>query len=173
MARRQSVIKRLNHAWVLVKATSLAAQDNVDAALSLLDQTFLNQAGLWSDDLPLLATVRYAYLYERSEQAAKSVQALNRAVTVLDRGFDYDLGSIGKSDREYLYFYCKWLFSRVAHIDEGAAASALTIGGTFQTLDLTQTSKIIKKWFPISAEAAQQVDALIERRMPRLGILPI
>ena len=169
MIKRSTLVQQMGHLWALFRAARPAAHDDTNSALLSLDRVFVGRSGAWPEELPVLAAVLYAYLYERRGEPAKAVQALRHALVTLDRGIDIDWGAIRKADREYLYFYCKWLCARVAHVDDFAAASALSIGGSFTMLDLDKTAEFLKRWFPIPADAAAEVDALIERRMPKTG----
>ncbi len=94
----------------------------------------------------------------------EALSVLKIAVERLDRG------ELEGPDRDYLYFYCKWLLSLLSKFSDSEATSiALSIGGSYIQLDLPRTSPLIKRWFPIPPEDGPRVDRYLERNMPSLS----
>jgi hypothetical protein len=162
MRAHLSISERFRFAFAVARARYAAGKGDLAKAISILDKAYNVDGHIDAENAPFLAVMLYAKLCQRAGMVREALFALQFAVERLDRG-EYGNGP----DRDYLYFYCKWIISILSHFrDSKAFSMALSIGGSYMQLDIPRTSHLIKRLFVIPPDDGPKVDRYLECNMP-------
>jgi hypothetical protein len=166
MKSNYTVGERFKYAWAVSCTNYLTSNQRYSDALNKLARIYPDSLGnVCVEKLSIICAIRCSFLSLKLGLLALAAEALTVALNKLDIGLWQSGKRISVADREYLYFYCRWL-ACLFPPDSPTFNLALTTGGSLQALDLPNTSSLLKRSFAIPKSAGQQVDAFIEGHMP-------